>query len=242
MNLIGISLLQLRSELQEGIRLQPPQNCPSSISDLIQQCFVENPTERPSFNEMKRSIEHAYGQLRQTPTTTIQVEYVGEEKLDYADIQFEERYLDMKSKNRTYQENIKTDQTTAKEKVVVDTKTLKTSFANDTRRYLSVQNMSSSHNPVSSNIPWHLNTTLNEKSKSIQDGIDVKNYPLLSTPGIGSHKRCVSYGGEDPTAPLQPELLSPRLVPAKSYPNPAYMMFLTELNKIKSDGEFYLNE
>ena len=48
---------------------------------------------------MKKSIEHAYDQLRQTPTTTIQVEYVGEEKLDYADLQFEERYLDMKSKN-----------------------------------------------------------------------------------------------------------------------------------------------
>ena len=191
---------------------------------------------------MKKSIEHAYDQLRQTPTTTIQVEYVGEEKLDYADLQFEERYLDMKSKNRKYQENIKSDQTIVKQQVVVDAKSLTASFTNDTERYLSVQNMSSSHNPVSSNIPWYVNATMNEKSKSIEDGIIVKNYHLLSPPGSGSHKRCVSYGGEDPTPPLQPELLSPRLVPAKSYPNPAYMMFLTDLNKNKSDRDESLKE
>ncbi len=94
--MIGITFLQLRNELQDGIRLPSPQSCPPPIASLIQQCFVEDPTYRPFFTEIKTIVELAYSQLRRSPEERTQIECIDEEKLDYADLQLEERYLDMK--------------------------------------------------------------------------------------------------------------------------------------------------
>ena len=71
----------------------------------MQQCFAELPNERPTFNEIKRRIEGSYRQLRRALETVVDAEPADEGSLHYADLQFEERFEDMKAKNRKYHES-----------------------------------------------------------------------------------------------------------------------------------------
>ena len=53
----------------------------------------------------------------------------------------------------------------------------------------------------------------------------------LLSPGSNGLKRFFSLCGEDPTLPLGPEqLITHQITPAKSYPNPAYDMILSNFN------------
>ena len=46
----------LKSQLSSGSRLQKPQYCPQHLFPFIKTCWNENPTERPSFTEIKEHI------------------------------------------------------------------------------------------------------------------------------------------------------------------------------------------
>ena len=85
----------------------------------MQQCFSELPNERPTFNELKRRIEGSYSQLRRAPETVVETATADEESLHYADLQFEERFEDMKAKNRKYHGE-KLNQTIRNSKVVLN--------------------------------------------------------------------------------------------------------------------------
>ena len=227
----GITASELITELKEGTRLPPPQSCPSSISGLIQRCFFEQPTERPSFTEVKHIIEVAHQQLCQVETTTSQIETGDEDNLHYADVHFEERYLDMKAKNRKYQEDqiIGTNNTPD---IVLDGQSLTASFKNKTERDASSPNMRPSINHLSLlKIPGFQKNLLDDQTDLI-DGTNIGNYQSLS-PGSTGHKRFFSYGGEDLTLPLQPEKLitSNPIISSQSHPNPTYMMFLDDMKK-----------
>jgi hypothetical protein len=158
--------------------------------------------------------------LRRAPEKiVVDIETADEESLHYADLQFEERFEDMKAKNRKYHEE-KINETTQNSQIALNAGSLTAAFNNDKVDYLSLQNLISSDKPATLSFP-------------------VSNHPLSPgyiplSPGCIGHKRFKSYGGEDPTSPLQPERNSTILMPAKSYPNPSYMMFPTDLNKIES--------
>ena len=54
---------QLHHELSQGIRLSSPEMCPNQIAILIQNCFLENPNDRPDFQKIKTFIREAYESL-----------------------------------------------------------------------------------------------------------------------------------------------------------------------------------
>ena len=70
LNILGITLYDLIFELQNGIRLPDPENCPSSMVTLIRKCFHHIPSERPTFNEVKKVVELDYAQLRRSNDNT----------------------------------------------------------------------------------------------------------------------------------------------------------------------------
>ena len=218
------------------MRLPTPKSCPPSIASVIQQCFREQPAERPSFSDIKKSIETAYRHLRQTPTSMAQIESVEEENLQYADLQFEERYLEMKVKNRNYQENKTTRVRNERQQVVLDSASLTASFNNDAGRYLSIQNMSASNIAPKTTTRQDSTQSLLEERRNSMSRLGGPSNHLLS-PGCIGNKRFFSYGGEDPTPLLQPKRLSTGLMPAQSYPNPSYMMMtLADLNSNETVG------
>ena len=57
---IGITINELIYELRQGIRLADHEYCPTEICHLIHTCFLENPSQRPTFNKIKQNIQHAY--------------------------------------------------------------------------------------------------------------------------------------------------------------------------------------
>ena len=84
----GISLVQLIHELEEGVRLPKPYCCPTQIDKIISQCFMANPSDRPSFEVIKCDIELAYEQLSKG---TKQYDNTSQEQLQYADLQLKQQ-------------------------------------------------------------------------------------------------------------------------------------------------------
>lgn len=62
----GICLQLLVYDLSQGVRLQCSKDYPSSIANLLQKCFEENPEKRPDFGDIKKHIEAAFLSLRKT--------------------------------------------------------------------------------------------------------------------------------------------------------------------------------
>ena len=94
-------MLDLGRELKEGVRLPKPYCCPTQIDKIISQCFMANPSDRPSFDDIKCDIELAYKQLNEE---TKEYENTSREELHYADLQFEQVYFDMKRRIYHFQE------------------------------------------------------------------------------------------------------------------------------------------
>jgi len=46
----------LKTYLESGKRLAPPQYCPSAISDVMYRCWNLTPTERPSFDVLSEEL------------------------------------------------------------------------------------------------------------------------------------------------------------------------------------------
>ena len=226
----GITASELITELQQGIRLPPPQSCPSSISGLIQKCFIEQPTERPTFAQVKHSIEIAFQQLSQVETPAARMETNAENNLHYADVHFEEKYLDMKAKNRKYQEDQIIGEHNTPD-IVLDGQSLTASFKNKTEQDISRPFLRSSINDLSLlKIPGPQKYLLDDQMNLV-DGTNTGNCHSLSPASTG-HKRFFSYGGEDLTPPLQPDKrTSNPISSSQSHPNPTYMMFLDDMKE-----------
>ena len=134
-----MELQQLILELKAGIRLPTPYCCPPTISNLIQSCFIEQPTERPSFLEIKNSVSLAYKGLKRASTAAIKIEIENQEVVDYADIRMEQQYLEMKKQNKNFEDNMKMNP-----RVTFDATSLTASYTTNVGRYVSLQNISSS--------------------------------------------------------------------------------------------------
>ena len=100
---------QLRHELTQGIRLPEPENCPKNIADIIQQCFLEDPHDRPDFKMIKQLIEKAYDSLISLHNSSQVPNQEHEKLLLYENVIFlqpskddkmKERYLDMRRQNK----------------------------------------------------------------------------------------------------------------------------------------------
>lgn len=233
-NILGITLHQLIYELSNGIRLPEPESCPTSMADLIQQCFKQEPTERPSFSDVKEVISEEYAKLRRTPTTFSQDEQlhqyatIHKKELQYADLDLENKYLEMRIKNREHQE--KQTNSSMEKEVVLDGKSLTASFKNEEPRYLSLHDVTSSANQLPA-LTVEKRQSISQQRSNTEDAALLRTPIYSLSPGSNGLKRFFSYSGEDPTLPLQPEQLTLiPMTPAKSYPNPAYNLFLSNFD------------
>ena len=228
-NILGITLQQLTFELQNGIRLPQPETCPFSMAYLIQNCFHENTSERPSFSEIKETLEKEYDKLRYGPTDSATPVSRTNGELQYADLELANQYLDMKVKNQQQKENQTNHLNT--NKIVLDGVSLSASYRNETPRYLSLGNVTSSANPLPTVTVEYHRSTLNKQRISSEDDALLQTPTQLLSPGSNGLKRFFSLCGEDPTLPLGPEQpITHQMTPAKSYPNPAYDMILSNFN------------
>ena len=53
----SVSNHELFSYLQEGKRLERPENCTVDVYDLMLQCWREDPNERPSFQQISKHLQ-----------------------------------------------------------------------------------------------------------------------------------------------------------------------------------------
>ena len=221
--------MELINELQQGIRLPQPYCCPAPIADIINRCFEEIPSERPSFSEIRCSIQLGHNKLRAVSNTSLETVSTTNTELDYADLQFGEMYLDMRRRNCQYQKQ--------NEKPTIETKQFCLESVSMTPR---VGIETGQHHTSEEMILPNTSIRFSElECKSISQEyqictIDEKAAPKyqLISPGVIDQKRPVSFSGVDPTSLLQTEVTSRQLVPSKSYPcyqNPSYMMLMTEL-------------
>ena len=86
-----------------GIRLPTPDYCPLAIGNLIKTCFIEQPSERPSFHEIKESVLVAYSGIKRAGRTMIPNTSNNLKNIEYTDVQMVSKYLKMHKLNRDYQ-------------------------------------------------------------------------------------------------------------------------------------------
>ena len=156
---------------------------------------------------------------------SIQIDSGEERSVSYTDVRMEQSYLDMRKRNRNYQEN-KMLSTNENESVHLETASLTACFNNDRGQYISLENMISSDNPFL--IPE------SECHDPLLDApierLEGSKGNLLSSGNAGT-KRFSSYPRLDPAHLLHPPQV---ITPAKSYPNPMYMMTFPALNTNES--------
>ena len=202
--LTGIDLHQLVLELKAGIRLPTPAYCPLPISSLIKQCFLEEPAARPSFSQIKETVALAYREIRRVPLATIHSVCSDKgECVEYADIQMEAKYLDMRKRNKDYHESTNLPKYDSSS----HTASLNRSEKRDMGRYISLEHTLSLGDPL-------LHRSMNPKAN-----IELRQAYGVSY-GNARYKRHYSFSGE---------IHAPHtaLSPAKSYPNPMYMTDLS---------------
>ena len=61
MSYLGLDIPTLRNMLTDGVRPATPEHAPPHISDHMQQCWKENPKERPCYSSFLHSLENLYG-------------------------------------------------------------------------------------------------------------------------------------------------------------------------------------
>ena len=170
---------ELGDELLAGNRLPRPQSCPSKMACLIQRCFSYHANDRPTFVEIKKMIMESYEELGIGNSTSAEQPQDNDEVLQYADLQLQYQYLEMKVQNNNYQLNkgkhappILRDGTslgdTGSQNITLDFLARTSFYRNDKDTYLSI--------------------------------IDNTTEPFR-------HRRSSSYGGVDPSPLLQPERL-----------------------------------
>ena len=49
--------------VEDGSRMQPPDDCPDSVFDVMLKCWELNPTKRPTFSSIQRRLEDLKRQL-----------------------------------------------------------------------------------------------------------------------------------------------------------------------------------
>ena len=200
------------------------------MTNLIKKCFYHNPSERPSFGEVKDLISQDYKQLRRSPASSTQKESDEREEIQYADLNLEHKYLEMRIKNREYQE----DQTknSKNKEIVLNEMSLAASYRNEKPRYLSLHDVTSSTKPPPSSAIDHYRSSLTKPRSNTEDEAILRTPIYSLSPGSTGLKRFFSYSGEDSTLPLEPEQSSliPISLKTKSYPNPAYNVFLSNFN------------
>ena len=223
----GMELQQLILELKAGIRLPTPYSCPPAIANLIQTCFKEQPTERPSFLEIKNSVSLAYKGIKRASAAAVKIEIENQEVVHYADIRMEQQYLEMKKHNKNFGDIMKMNA-----RVTFDAASLTASYTTNMGEYVSVQNINASMSKMPSSWSESRDPLLN-KFEDPKVGVNIGNRHSMSpvSPISSEHKRHFSFAaGEDPTPIVRPQKRYSGLTPAKSYPNPLYMMGLENLD------------
>ena len=228
-------------ELKAGIRLPTPYNCPKPIANLIQHCFQEQPSDRPSFGEIKESVSVSYKEVTRFFAENKLNATKEHEEVHYADLGLEERYLDMRTQNQNFKELHKPGVNDNK-LIKFDKRKSNIPFQNDELMYASLQNMSTGvaePTPVDG-MPSYM---LLDGPNYPMDKTNIKNGHLRNVLGVG-YKRFFSYS--DIECPLtchatyeyHEQKNCQGLTSAKSYPNPYYMMNLANIEVHNSSEEY----
>ena len=222
-------------ELRLGIRLPTPQYCPKPIADLIQTCFKETPAERPPFSDIKESISLAYVALKRESTSKTKIELDDQVSTQYADVRLEETYLDMKKQNEDFKEHGNSC-LLQNQSVNLDTASMVASFTNaDPGPYASLQNMSSSVTNIMSK-EIELTDSVLGVPLTQTNGFRLRNKHLVSPISPGYRRHFSFSAGDDNTPLVRPANDYSRLTSAKSYPNPVYMMNLSNVESVELQG------
>ena len=187
---------QLHHELSQGIRLSSPEMCPKQIAILIQNCFLENPNDRPDFQKIKTFIREAYESLTIAAADVVDDCKKDEEAEDLAkengmatlqvpqDDRMKTRYLEMRRENKKRQhskQNVNNEEPDS-----LNPTTISVNLRTEKGRYMSLDNVISN----ASMIPLHgseanLENTENEDKVSTMDAMLAnKSRPLVSAKPI----------------------------------------------------------
>ena len=218
--MIGIDLYQLILELKMGVRLPTPPNCPETIADILRQCFIEDPRNRPTFTEIKSMISQSHRESLRKVISVNDEEKEFNAIVQYADLEMESTYLNMRKQNRDFQD--------------------KKIFSEREEPLLRATLSSSAPKTVKSNQmyePLHYSTPMTKSVNSMDSNAVIKKQSVDSSYYQKEYKRYISLSSKDITThPSSSPEYQNKLTLSKSCPNPLY--FLTSddiecLNQIK---------
>ena len=218
--------MELISELEQGVRLPKPYCCPTSIAEIINHCFMTNPNDRPSFDEIRCCIQLAFVNLEEIQNAATQTKPISEKGLHYADLQFKEMYVDMKRRNRQFQsQKQKKSSIDDSQQEVLGTTSIKPTFETEVEQHGSLDQITSTNHNIGIDVQ-KLTRSSNTYQNDRGQKMIAPNYEPLSAFN-SNQQRPTSICGGEPTSLHHQDVTSPLLLPAKSYPsfqNPSYMM------------------
>ena len=243
---------QLRHELTQGIRLPIPELCPNPIVALIQSCFLENPNDRPGFNNVKVVIEKAYAVLMEVSDSK-NTKNEEKEGLLYENIatlqvpqdgKMKARYLDMRRENKKHQDNAIVGTHYGGSGDEEDYPNISSRTQNN--RYISLDNMLSS----ASMVPLHGSESRVKSLRDTPSSLSAPDYRPVSvisnkykqlSPGCNEMKSFFSTSAVNTTEHIHDEDQNRKYT--QSW-NPLYMMVKSELrlHRYKSKEDMPLTE
>ena len=190
-------------ELRAGIRLPTPEFCPSQMANIIEQCFLEDPNDRPTFGEIKETIVNASEDLKtvvlvakddyngneEKQVNEDRVTYIGVKIDDVIDKEMEGKYFDMKERNKN-RHNEKALSPRVNEIIKMSMPLLSAASGSAAERYISLENTS---------VPPPTEFSSNDErvEESMCSTIESINKYKQFSPGSTGEKRFFSYYGID---------------------------------------------
>ena len=204
-----------------GIRLPTPSNCPNSVSELMAQCFKEEPKDRPHFSEIKSSVLHSYKLIMDTVNSTKNEDNDCVAEVQYSDFNLENTYLNMKQHNRNFHEgkNVTFDE----DQLLNENSTSQENIANESDKM---------NEPLQYLTPIAKYQTFEPP----KDNIDSKS-PNSANQKI-EYKRGLSSSSDELAIKSFSSLEFLRKLPySKSLPNPLYMLSLDDIESLHRINE-----
>ena len=191
-----------------GVRLPTPPSCPETIADMLRQCFIEDPWNRPTFTKIKSIISQSHREILRKVISVNDGEKEFNAIVQYADLEMESTYLNMRKQNRDFQDKKRFSE---REEPLLRA-TLSPSAPKTDRNNQMYE-------------PLHYSIPVTKSFNSMDSNEAMREQPMDSKYQKKEYKRYISLSSEDITT--QPSSLPEyqnKLTLSKSCPNPLYFL------------------
>ena len=209
-----------------GVRLPTPPSCPEIIADMLRQCFIEDPRNRPTFTKTKSMILQSHRENLRKVISVNDEEKELDAIVQYADLEMESTYLNMRKRNRDFQDK-------------------KVCFEREEPLLRATLSSSAPKADKDDQIyePLHYSIPMTKSFNSMDSNKVMKKESVDSSYEQKEYKRYISLSSKDiTTLPSSLPEYQNKLTLSKSCPNPLYFLTSDDIECLHQIKDSMVND